>query len=198
MVPIEENPRQPVVNIAGDKVALGPLDRDLMLLYHRWDNDFGVLFLEEALASPSTLESTQRTYDRISTDPHCAYFTIYERTTLRPIGRTALSEIDHVHGTATFSIAIGDRTSWGQGYGTEATRLMVDYAFVGLGLHNVMLFVYSHNERAIRTYRRVGFREIGRRREAVRLSGQRYDVIYLDFLASEFQKSALRSLMPIK
>ncbi len=72
---------------------------------------------------------------------------------------------------------------------------MIDYAFTVLGLHNVLLTVFSFNERGIRAYRRAGFKEIGRRREARRLAGCAYDVVYMDCLASEFESPVLRRLI---
>jgi len=90
-------------------------------------------------------------------------FVIYDRATDRPIGTTALDGIAHRHGTAEFSIGIGDESFRGKGYGTEATRLMLDYAFGVLGLSNVMLIVYDYNRAGRRAYAKAGFREFGRR-----------------------------------
>ena len=73
---------------------------------------------------------------------------------------------------------------------------MLDYGFVGLGLHNIMLRVYGHHERGIRAYTRAGFREIGRRREAFRLGGAIYDTILMDCLAGEFESPVLYRLLP--
>jgi RimJ/RimL family protein N-acetyltransferase len=63
-----------------------------------------------------------------------------------------------------FHITIGERDVWGQGYGTEATGLMLDHAFGTLRLHRIALSVFAFNERAIRSYRRVGFLVEGRSR----------------------------------
>jgi RimJ/RimL family protein N-acetyltransferase len=73
---------------------------------------------------------------------------------------------------------------------------MLEYGFAILGLHNIMLRAYSYNERGLRAYARAGFRLMGRRREAHRLGGRAYDVVYMDCLASEFQGRALRHLLP--
>ncbi len=96
--------------------------------------------------------------------------------------------INHFHRTAEFGIMIGEKECWGKGYGTEATRLVLDYGFSSLGLHNIMLRAFSFNERALRAYRRAGFREFGRRREAIRLGGQAYDDVQMDCLATEFKR----------
>jgi RimJ/RimL family protein N-acetyltransferase len=86
---------------------------------------------------------------------------------------------------------IGEKECWGKGYGTETTTLMLDYGFTLLGLHNICLSVFSFNERGIRAYTRAGFREIGRRREAICLAGRAHDIVFMDCLASEFQSPAL-------
>jgi RimJ/RimL family protein N-acetyltransferase len=59
-----------------------------------------------------------------------------------------------------------------------------------------MLRVFSYNRRAIQAYRKVGFKEIGRRRQAQRIGGKAYDVVYMDCLASEFQGSTLSRHLP--
>ncbi len=179
-------PDEPIVNIGGDKVALGPLRRDLVPAYLRWVSDFEVTRTLGVPIRPFTREAEEAWYESIAKADRDVQFTIYERATMRPIGNGGLKGIDHAHGTATFGILIGEKDCWGKGYGTEATRLVLDYAFTVLGLHNVLLTVFSFNERGIRAYRRAGFKEIGRRRQARRLAGQAYDVVYMDCLAAEF------------
>jgi RimJ/RimL family protein N-acetyltransferase len=85
---------------------------------------------------------------------------------------------------------------WGQGYGSEATRLVLDYAFTLMGLHNVFLVTFAWNTPAIRAYLRAGFREIGRRRGAVVTMGERYDQVLMDAIASEFTGSVLVKRAP--
>lgn len=51
---------------------------------------------------------------------------------------------------------------WGQGYGTEAVRAALDYAFRTLGLRRVRLRTFAHNLRAQRAFKKAGFREVGR------------------------------------
>ena len=186
----------PIVNIVGEKVALGPHRRDLLPLYQRWINDFEVTRTLGVDMRPMTWEAEEAWYDRTSRGERDVGFTIYERATMRPIGNTGLHEIDHHHRTATFGILIGEKDCWGKGYGTETARLMLDYGFTALSLHNILLTVASYNERGIRAYLRAGFREIGRRRESRRMGGQASDTIYMDCLATEFESPVLRRLLP--
>jgi RimJ/RimL family protein N-acetyltransferase len=190
-------PDAPVLNIVGDKVALGPMRRDLMPLYDRWFNDVEAGLPYFLQLRPHTREAREAWYERLAKDdPSVVDFLIYERATMRPIGKCNLDQIDLFNRTAEFGILIGEKDCWGKGYGTETARLMLDYGFTILGLHNVMLHVDSYNERAIRAYTRAGFREFGRRHEARRRGGRTYDVVHMECLATDFGPSRLASLLP--
>jgi RimJ/RimL family protein N-acetyltransferase len=186
---------QPILNIVGEKVALGPLRRDLLPLYMQWENDLAVRALRGGPPRPTTREALEVGYEDAGKREGDVQFTVYELETLRPLGITKLIQIRFLERTATFGCFIGERECWGQGYGTEATRLTLDYGFTGLGLHNIMLTVYSSNERAIRAYTRAGFQIIGRRRESGYLGGQVCDDIYMDCLATEFQSPVLHRVL---
>ncbi len=188
--------QQPILNIVGDRVALGPHRRDLLPVYTRWINDFEVTSTLSIGWRPMPLEAEEAWYEGLPKREQDALFLIYERSTLRPIGSTGLHRIDHQHRTAEFGILIGEKDCWGRGYGTEVTRLMLDYAFTGLGLHNVLLYAMSYNERAIRAYARAGFRVIGRRRESHRWGDRAYDMILMDCLSTEFHSPVLHRLLP--
>lgn len=188
---------QPIINIKGKLVALGPFRDDLMSLYLKWMNDFEVMGPYGSHFRTWTLQAQQEWYDRSSKGgPDYADFIIYEYSSMRPIGRTSLEQINYVDRTAKFVILIGEKEWWGKGYGTESTILTLDYGFTGLGLHNIWLTVFSFNERGIRAYKRAGFKEIGRWREAHRSGGRACDVIYMDCLATEFESPVLHRFLP--
>jgi RimJ/RimL family protein N-acetyltransferase len=190
----EATDQNPIVNIRGERVALGPIRRDLLPLYQRWINDWEVTRTLGHPMRPMTWEAEEAWYSGAATGSG-VQFQIYEGDTLRPIGTTGLHDIDHQHGTAEFGILIGEKECWGKGYGTETARLMLDYGFNALGLHNIMLRVYSHNERGYRAYLRAGYKEIGRRRQAFRRAGRAHDIILMDCLATEFDSPVLRRLL---
>ena len=176
---------RPVLNVTGEKVALGPLRRDLLPLYQKWVNDWEVTRTVGGMR-PWTWEAEEDWYERASKREGDVIFTIYERGALRAIGTAASHDVNHRHRTAEFGILIGEKDCWGKGYGTEATRLTLGYAFGTLGLHNVTLSVHADNERAIRAYTRAGFQVVGRRREVVRRAGRCLDLVLMDCLAREF------------
>jgi RimJ/RimL family protein N-acetyltransferase len=143
-----ENNEKPILNVVGDLVGLGPLRRDLLPLYQRWINDLGTMRTLGLAPLPMTSEKEQEWYNRQSKAEEDVPFTIFERETLRPIGNTGLHGVDHRNRSATFGILIGEPECRGKGYGTETTRLMLDYAFTALGLHNVMLTALAMTEAA--------------------------------------------------
>jgi diamine N-acetyltransferase len=187
----------PPVTLVGERVALGPVHKGLLPLLWKWESDLELSALTGDPSRPLTPEAIDKLYQRYTTaTTESTGFAIYERLTMRPIGTVGLVSINHLNRTAELGIGIGEHDCWGKGYGTEATRLILDYAFNVLSLHNVMLRVFSYNERAIRAYQKVGFREIGRRRQAQRIGANVYDVVMMDCLATEFGASEFRPLLP--
>ena len=189
-------PSQPVVNIRGERVALGPLHRGLLPLIERWDNDFRTVDLGGDDPRPHTADSIAAGWEPLLRGEREDWigFAIYALSDLRPIGVTNIRDFTNSHGTAEFGIAIGEAADRGQGFGTEATTLILDYAFTVLGVYNVWLDTLSYNVGAIRAYEKAGFREIGRRRGARMLAGNRYDVVLMDCIADEFIPPAMRVL----
>lgn len=190
--PTQTTPEPPIFNIVGEKVSLGPLRKDTISLAYRWLNDFQVSIRSGDPVRSITMESLQAEFERDNKEMSHRWFgfTIYERVTGRTIGFTELREIHWPAATATFGIVIGEKDCWNKGYGTETTKLMLDYGFTVLGLHNIMLTTYAYNLGAIRAYTKAGFREMGRRREAHSWGGRRYDEVAMDCLSTEFERPA--------
>lgn len=182
---------EPVVCLAGERLSLGPLSRDLIETYSRWNNDFRTT-RTIGQPVPYTWEQVEGDYLQIGDAARATNFTIRERATGRPVGNVAWTDIDWQNGTAEYVLFIGEVDCRGKGYGTEVTRLMLDYAFTTLGLHNVMLRVYEYNRAGLRAYQKAGFRECGRRRQCKQMGGRLWDVIYMDCLAAESAASAFR------
>ncbi len=183
---------RPVINIEGERVGLGPLSRELLPAYQRWVNNFSTLRTLAMVPRPMTAEAEAAWYERAASgSEHDVYFTIYELSTQLPIGNASLHDVNYRDRRAELGIFLGEPVMRGRGYGTEAVRLLLDYAFTALGLHNVMLKVYEFNPAARRAYEKAGFREIGRRRQSKWMGGRLWDEIYMDCLASEFESPVL-------
>jgi RimJ/RimL family protein N-acetyltransferase len=106
------------------------------------------------------------------------------------IGQCALFQFDDIAHTCALGIAIGDKDYWGKGYGREAVRLLLDYAFRLRNMRRVYLTVNSNNPRAIRAYAACGFMEEGRLREHAWSNGAYIDLVYMGILRSEWQSLA--------
>ena len=185
---------EPLVNTVGELVTLGPLRRDLVPTYQRWMNDLAVVRNIGVMPLPMTLEREEGWFERAAKGEDSFLFTIYERASGLPIGNTSLMGLDWRSRTAEFGILIGEARGRGKGYGTETARLILDYAFVALGLHSVYLRVHEYNLAGRRAYAKAGYREFGRRRQSQQMGGKFWDTIYMDCLASEFTSPVLAAI----
>jgi RimJ/RimL family protein N-acetyltransferase len=176
----------PSVNLRGKLVALGPVTAALQEPLHRWLNDMVSFRTLGAAPAPATSQIAQHLIDEVGADPTRVTFTIYDLSDDAPIGTTSVTHIDHRHRTCELDIAIMEIERRGKGLGTEAVRLVTDYAILALEMHNVQLRAFACNHAGIRAYRKAGFREYGRRREAWLHHGHRCDVVYMEVLASEW------------
>jgi len=159
-------------------VRLAPLrDGDAEALF-RWINDRDLVVLN-APFKPVGWHEHRGWFERIRTAPDVEIFGILRREDDRLIGSCQLNRIDAERRRCSLQIRIGERDAWGKGYGTEAVRLLVDHAFEELGLQQVELEVFAHNERAIRAYKKAGFRERRVREAGALIDGEPIDVIVM-------------------
>lgn len=171
--------------IEGKKVYLSPMCTDDAIKYTKWMNDFDVTDKINASQNVVTLESEKEWLEKNS-KVGSFQFAIIKQENDELIGNCSLHNLDFINQKATVGIFIGDKENRGKAYGSEALELLIDYGFNKLNLNNIMLTVFSFNEPAIACYKKVGFKEIGRRREAYFKNNERYDEIYMDILRSEF------------
>lgn len=184
----EIGPDQPVVNIRGENVALGPLHRGMLPLLERWENILLTADLGGDDPRPVTTASSAAGWEPLLSGERGDWlgFAIYALPDLRLIGHANVRDFTNSHGTAEIGITLGDVRERGKGYGSEAVRLLLDYAFQHLNLWNVWLDTAAYNHRAIRAYEKAGFREIGRRRGARVVAGVRHDIVLMDCTRADF------------
>lgn len=179
----------------GAKCYLSPASLDDAVQWTAWLNDLEVALPlgDEAftLISPETQQAliaeSPRRNDHI--------FAIIDSHGDQPIGRCLLFGVDPINRSAMAGIFIGAKSDWNQGYGFEAMQLLLDYGFNLLNLNSVMLGVYSFNQGALRCYQKLGFKEIGRRRQARIVGNRKYDCTFMDILAEEFESVYVGKLL---
>lgn len=151
----------------------------------------------EALQDPEVLRltGTHRTFTFEEIEIWCASraeqtdridMAIEDISTGDYAGGLSLNGVDSDNESAGFRIDL-IATYRGRGYGPEATRLILRYAFDEIGLHRVQLEVFWYNERALRSYEKCGFVLEGRMREALRWDGHWHDTLVMGVLRSELR-----------
>lgn len=157
----------PAVVRSGKLVALKRHTPDNREAFIRWYRDPDIAYTLRHDLQPLTHIQAAGYFDTIilPMSARGVCWAVYTIADDQLIGSAALTEINERLGTCLFRIVIGEKDAWGRGYGTEATRLVVDEAFEHLGLRQVQLEVFSHNERAQRAYARVGFHVTGEHNE---------------------------------
>lgn len=116
------------------------------------------------------------------------FFAIRTLAEDRTIGGIGLDGIRWTHGDTFVGIGIGDREFWGKGYGTDAMKIILRYAFTELNLHRVTLDVFEYNQRGVRSYEKAGFVMEGRAREVMLREGRRWDVLFMGILREDWLK----------
>jgi RimJ/RimL family protein N-acetyltransferase len=172
--------------LAGERVVLRRHVPANLGAFQRWYSDPEVVRLTRYQDGPMRRDEIERFFAARALGPDSLSMAIHVRADDRLIGTCALSQLDSDNGSALFHITIGEKDAWGRGYGTDATRLMVDHAFTGLGLHRIALTVFAFNDRAIRSYRSVGFVVEGRAREAIWREDRWWDEISMSILDSDW------------
>lgn len=177
--------------LRGKLVRLTSEDPEVLApLISRWCGDSEFFRLEDW--DPARRFSVKAVRDWIEKhrEEEMAYaFVIRRLEDDRIIGEVGLEGIKWPHGEAFVGIALGERDLWGQGYGTDAMRIMLRYAFSELNLQRVSLNVFEYNPRAIRSYEKAGFVLEGRERRALHREGRRWDVLYMGILRTEWERN---------
>ena len=174
--------------VMGERVYLRPLDSGDLERCLRWIND-PVLRVNLGRHRPmSRAMETEWLAGQYKGESELSFAVVLIDGDCH-IGNVGLHGIDSKNRLAEFGILIGESDAWGQGYGTEAGRLMLAHSFDELGLHRVMLRVFPFNERAIRVYEKLGFREEGCLRDSLFQGGVFHDTILMSILEHEWRNA---------
>jgi RimJ/RimL family protein N-acetyltransferase len=171
--------------LVGTKIYLRPLERADAAAIVGWFNDPDVTRYSLRYR-PLNLLQEEQWLEQTGRDEGSVALGIALREDDRLIGSTGFHQLNFKDRGATFGIMIGDKAEWDKGYGSEATRLMVRYAFETLNLHRVTLYVFEYNARAIRTYEKIGFCREGLLRQENWREGRYWDTVVMGILRDEW------------
>jgi len=143
-------------------------------------------FLVPGIPYPLSVIEEERWIEGQSKEAECKSFAIILKETVEYIGGCGFNRINWQSRVATIGIFLG-QPFWNKGLGTEAVRILIEFAFGELNVNKIKLQVFSFNKRAIRSYEKNGFKIEGVLREEVYRNGQYYDEIVMGLLASEWK-----------
>ncbi|MDO9128594.1 MAG: GNAT family protein [Anaerolineales bacterium] len=174
--------------LVGERLYLRPIERDDLPVLHAWFNDPELRGLTGEVM-PTNRNGMEAFLERVSSDQSRIWFVIVLKDGDRVIGEAGILRMFHPWRTTDLSLIIGDKSAWGQGYGTEATHLLLDYAFGYLNFHRVAIGVVGSNAQALRFYEKVGFK-----REGIQRDGYYYNHHYEDFVMMSLLEDEYRAL----
>jgi diamine N-acetyltransferase len=147
------------VELVGLRIRLRRLQIEDLPQMMVWNCDDEVQFFVDC-DLPGNLGELEQWYQTSISDPN---YRIYVLQTLsgQVIGDLELDHICWSKREAELRIRIGAKNLWGQGYGREALRLILDDLLIAKNFERIYLRVYHFNERAIRCYSKIGFRQVG-------------------------------------
>lgn len=173
----------------GSLVRLSTDSPELMAKeFAKWDRDTEQHRLADS--DPAQLWSEKKIKEsiekRAENNDRGFRFSIHTLADDKLIGIVGLWINSWTHSDAWLGISIGERDYWGRGYGTDAMRLAVQYGFIELNLRRISLGLHSYNERALKSYLKVGFQLEGRIREDGLRDGVRFDSLWMGILREDW------------
>ncbi|MDF2520434.1 MAG: acetyltransferase [Clostridia bacterium] len=177
----------------GEKVRLRAYKREDVQLAQQYINDAETKkLLMPGIPYPITLEQEQKWFESISAFSDNYSFAIETLQEGKYIGGCGVNKLDWKNSVATVGIFIGDKDYWGKGYGTDAMKVLVKFIFEQMNINKVKLFVYSFNERAVKSYEKCGFAREGVLRQEIFRDGKYHDEYIMGILKDEFFQKNVR------
>src|SRR5947207_7095717 len=173
---------------SGTLVLIREVEADDLQLVWEWENDSEMgLYLNADPGKRMSMDEVRRRYHQYRTDPTSGLFIICAQDGTA-IGMLGFDRLYRDIGSCRLFIGIGVKEYWGQGYGTDAMRVVLRYFFREIFLRKVQLSCYDFNTRAIASYRKCGFEVEGVRRNIAYVKGEWCDSIEMAITADQFDR----------
>ena len=178
--------------IEGEKVRLVALSEKNLPTYRRWVNDPEVADFLASMDFPVSMAEEREWLERaIAAEGRDVHFTIVTKLG-KPVGNIALMDIHCINRSAQLGIFIGEKGFWGKGYGEDAVRALLGFAFGTMGLNRVELRLNERNGRALSCYRKCGFKLEGKKRGHLFYRGEYCNELIMGMLRKDWDKLGRR------
>lgn len=177
--------------ITGDGIYLRPIEAEDSNTYLPWVNDHSIISTMKHHLPYNAIEH-QKWLGEWTSDRSAFLLAICLKENDSVIGHTGLFDINPIDRSAMFAILIGDKTQWGKGYGTQVASMIIKYGFDTQNLHRISLTVNADNFGGIKAYKRAGYVEEGRLRQATFRNGAYTDVLIMSILQKDWKEANLK------
>lgn len=156
--------------------AVEPLDASTMFIWENNPANWKVSHTEV----PFAMHHIHQLIDQFSNPRASGHLRLIAELAVsnKAIGAIDLFDINFKHGFATLGILIAEEQERGKGYAEEALKLCIWYCKEHLELHNLQCFVQEDNAASINLFKKMGFREVGVRKEWYIYKERRMDEIF--------------------
>jgi len=177
----------------GKDICLGPIDYEKdPEIESKWthDSDFMRMY-ETDPARPMSAAMVKKAYEKLEKqmeeDKNMFYFAIRAREDDRLIGKALVQYIEWSNGNGWIRLGIGSKDDLRKGYGSQALRMLLRFVFAELNLYRITVAAPEYNEAAVALFKKFGFVEEIRRRQALDRDGKRWDMLIFGLLKEEWQ-----------
>jgi RimJ/RimL family protein N-acetyltransferase len=174
-------------------IRFGPIDHEKdPAIESKWthDSDF-MRMMDIAPARPMSPAMVKKQYEKlekqIDEDKNQFYFAIRARDDDRLIGKAMVQWIEWANGNGFLRLGIGAAEDRRKGYGTQALRMLLRFAFAETNLFRVTALVPEYNTAAIALLKKFGFVEEVRRRQSLERDNRRWDLLVFGLLSEDWR-----------
>jgi RimJ/RimL family protein N-acetyltransferase len=174
--------------LVGKRVRLARPTHDDVATIAAWSLDLEYQrLLRRGMVYPGSVEEHRGWFEEMAKGELMFPFSVRTLVEDRLVGLLVIKDIMWQARHCSFFIGIGESSERGRGYGSDAVRVLLQYAFLEMNLHRVGLEVMAYNADAIRAYEAAGFQHDGRLRAFVYRDGVYYDVLLMSVLRAEWE-----------
>ena len=181
--------------IYGERIRLRHIEREDLPAFAQWINDPAV---REGIGPylPMSMPNQEKWFeDMLKRPADEQWFALDVRVgeSWQMIGNCGFFNADRRLRSKEVGIMIGNKETWGQGYGTETMVLLNKLGFDTLNLNRIFLRVNENNLGAVRCYEKAGYMHELRQRQAAISDGQYIDLLHMGILHNEWLRDKMNT-----